>query len=60
MNAERIMEIEEKINDLKKRWPAHSVSPTLFQELEDLEEALAQAIADSQQGGANDSAPPSS
>jgi SMC interacting uncharacterized protein involved in chromosome segregation len=40
MKTERIKELEEKIEDLKKRWPAHSVSPLMFQELEDLEEEL--------------------
>jgi len=41
MNDERIKELEEKIADLKKRWPAHSVPPALLQELDDLEDALA-------------------
>ena len=54
MKTERIEELEEKIDDLQKRWPAHSVSPALFQELEDLEEELARAVAGSQQGSAND------
>ncbi len=55
MKTERIKILEEKIDDLKKRWPAHSVSPALFQELEDLEEELARTVAESQQGGAYDS-----
>ena len=59
MKTEQIKELEEKIDDLKKRWPAHSVSPALFQELEDLEEALANAVAESQNGSANDSTIPS-
>ena len=41
MNDNRIKELEEKIADLKKRWPAHSVPPALLQELDDLEDALA-------------------
>ena len=58
MKTERIKELEEKIDDLNRRWPAHSVSPALFQELEDLEEALARAVAESEQGSANDSTMP--
>ena len=37
----RIQELEEKIADLKKRWPPQSVSAALLHELDDLEEALA-------------------
>jgi hypothetical protein len=40
MNKNRIQEIEEKIADLKARWPAHSVPPSMWQELEELEEEL--------------------
>ncbi|MFC1967685.1 hypothetical protein ACFLV2_03525 [Chloroflexota bacterium] len=36
-------EIEAKIADLKARWPAHSVPPSMWMELEALEEALEQA-----------------
>ena len=44
MNNNRIKELEEKIAELKKRWPAHSVPPAMLQELDDLEEALALAL----------------
>ncbi len=54
MKTGRIKELEEKIDDQKERWPAHSVSPALFQELEDLEEALARAVAESQRGRSYD------
>ena len=47
METERIREIEQKIADLKTRWPAHSVPPSMWQELEDLEEELAKAKKDS-------------
>jgi hypothetical protein len=43
MNNDKVKEIEEKITDLKGRWPAHSVPPSLWQELEELEEALKDA-----------------
>jgi hypothetical protein len=44
-------EIEAKLADLKARWPAHSVPPSMWQELEELEEELANVkkeIAESQ------------
>jgi hypothetical protein len=33
-------EVEEKIADLKGRWPAHSVPPSMWQQLEELESEL--------------------
>jgi hypothetical protein len=42
-NDETIEEIEAAIADLKARWPAHSVPPHMWQELEDLEEKLERA-----------------
>jgi hypothetical protein len=47
MNKNRIQEIEEKIADLKARWPAHSVPPSMWQQLEELEEELEQAKKES-------------
>ena len=43
MAANRIAELERQIADLKERWPAHSVPPSMFQRLEELEEALKKA-----------------
>lgn len=43
-NNQHIRELEEKIANLKKRWPAHSVPPAMMQELDDLEEELAEAL----------------
>jgi len=40
---ERVKQIEEAIAELKSRWPAHSVPPRMWQQLEDLEEQLEQA-----------------
>jgi len=40
MGVDRIKELEEKLADLKARWPAHSVPPSMWQELEELEEEL--------------------
>lgn len=59
MKTKRIKELEEKIEDLKKRWPAHSVSPLMFQELEDLEEELERELAQVQKGFDKDSTTPS-
>jgi len=38
-----IKEVEQKIADLKARWPAHSVPPRMWQELEELEDQLEKA-----------------
>ena len=43
MVDESIEEIEAAIADLKARWPAHSVPPHMWQELEDLEGKLERA-----------------
>ena len=40
MSDEKISEIEEKIADLKARWPAHSVPPSMWMQLEELEDEL--------------------
>ncbi len=43
MNQAKVREIEEKIAELKSRWPAHMVRIAMWQELEDLEEQLEKA-----------------
>ena len=43
MNNDRIKEVEDKIADLKAQWPAHSVPPSMWQELEQLEDELEKA-----------------
>ncbi len=40
---DRVREIEERIAELKRRWPAHSVPPRMWQELEELEDELEEA-----------------
>ena len=35
MDKEIVREIEEKIADLKARWPAHSVPTSMWQQLEE-------------------------
>ncbi len=46
----RIKELEDKIAELKSRWPRHSVKPAMWQELEALEEALEKAISEQADG----------
>jgi hypothetical protein len=43
MSTDKVREIEDKIADLKARWPAHSVPPSMWQQLEELEEELEEA-----------------
>jgi hypothetical protein len=43
MSKETVREIEDKIADLKARWPAHSVPPLMWQQLEELEDELEKA-----------------
>ena len=48
MDIDRIKELEEKLADLKGRWPAHSVPPSMWQELEKLEGELEKAKREAQ------------
>jgi len=43
MSEDKVREIEDKISDLKARWPAHSVPPSMWQQLEELEAQLEEA-----------------
>lgn len=36
----RVKELEDQIADLERRWPAHSVPPSMLRKLEELEEEL--------------------
>ncbi len=38
-----IKELERQLEDLQQRWPAHSVPPSMFEELERLEDELEEA-----------------
>ena len=40
---DRVRDLEERIADLEGRLPAHSAKPSMYRELEDLEDALEQA-----------------
>ena len=50
MSTDKIREIEGKIADLKARWPAHSVPPSMWQQLEELEGELEKA-REAEKGG---------
>jgi len=43
VSEDKVREIEDKIADLKARWPAHSVPPSMWQQLEELEDELEEA-----------------
>jgi len=42
---ERIARLEERLADLERRLPAHSIPPAMILEMEEIEEELAQARA---------------
>ena len=48
MDTDRIKGLEEKLADLKARWPAHSVPPSMWQQLEELEDELEKAKKEAQ------------
>ena len=48
--TDRARDLEKKIEELKKRWPAHSVPPAMLQQLEDLETELEIEIKRAQSG----------
>jgi hypothetical protein len=50
MDADKIIEIKAKIADLEGRWPSHSVPPSMWRELEELEEELEKAREDESRG----------
>jgi len=43
MSYSKVVELEKQIEDLKRRLPAHSVPPSMMQQLEELEDELAEA-----------------
>ena len=50
MSNERIKELERRITELKRRWPAHSAPPTMLQQLEELEEELEKELKKAAEG----------
>jgi hypothetical protein len=43
VDEDRVREIEDKIAELERRWPAHSAPPDMWQELERLENEFKEA-----------------
>jgi len=50
MGTEKIKELEEKLDELKTRWPAHSVPVSMWQQLEELEDELEKAKKEPEKG----------
>ncbi len=47
---EKVAELTRQIEELKRRFPAHSIPPALMADLDRLEEALQQAVKEAQDG----------
>lgn len=43
---QRIAEIRQQLEELRRRWPKHSVPPALHRQLEELEDELEQLLND--------------
>lgn len=60
MNLENeLRNLKQSLDDLRKRWPAHSVKPELVEEMERLEDAIARlekqlSSMDSESPGSDD------
>ena len=50
VDTDREKELEAKLADLKGRWPAHSVPPSMWYELEELEKELEKVRQEAQAG----------
>ncbi len=40
MSTDRVRQLEQQIEDLRRRWPAHSVPAAMVEQLDELEEEL--------------------
>lgn len=56
-DGDKVKELEQKLADLKARWPAHSVPVSMWQELEELEEALEKAKGEVREENARQDGP---
>ena len=45
MSTDRAEEIKKQIAEIKKRWPAHSIPPAMMAQLDELDEALTEALS---------------
>jgi len=50
MSTQSIRELEQRIAEINRRLPPHSVPPSMLQELEELEEELEKARAAEKEG----------
>ena len=50
MDRDAVERIEEQIAELERRWPAHSVPPGMWEELEQLEIELEKARQETDEG----------
>ena len=50
MVRDRTRKLEEEVADLKARWPAHSVKPSMWQRLEETEEELEKGRGEASDG----------
>jgi hypothetical protein len=50
-NDDKIRELEQRIAELERQWPAHSVPPAMLQLLDDLEEELEREKAAREESG---------
>jgi len=51
--TDRVRYLERQIQELKSRWPAHSVPPAMFQQLDELEEELERELKKGSRGKAD-------
>jgi len=54
-HTDRIAELTQKLEELRRRMPAHSIPPALMAELDDLEEQLAAETARQKNENQNES-----
>ena len=50
VESKRIKELREEIAELIVRFPAHSIPPSMIQQLDELEELLERAMKENSQG----------
>ncbi len=48
--TDRVRDLERQIEDLKSRWPAHSVPSAMFQQLDELELELEREVKKANRG----------
>jgi len=54
-SEDRVAELQRQLEDLKRRFPAHSLTPALMRQVDELEDALEDALARRELGETNPS-----